>query len=255
MFWKYFQSLRFLLIDFPGIFQGLVRGASISLDLARDDIFWLREQFLPSLTENLNEMGSSRGLHKYIGETDEQFRFRIEMAFLFWKQTQSKAGLQDFLMEYTGLENLFFKNIDGERWAEFSIDAKIPDQGFGDQQMTVLFNIVDELKPARSKLAGINLKTYISDCQIPIALSSIAGLSQYSNFPVKDLFFIPICLTIGNYCNQSYLTIKLSDVFDELFIIENGGFESQAIEIVDSGSFLNPAVLVSENGYFYERII
>jgi len=257
MFWNYFQKLKFLLIEYPGIFQGLVRGASLTLDQAREDIFYLREQFLSSETDQISKLAGSRGLHQYPGETDSAFRYRLIHAHEWWKKTQSGRGLAEILMQYTGLKSLQLKKLDDpERWAEFIIDAEIPEGGIDSSQYSTLLSAIDELKQASSKLAGVNVQSTVEPCEITVAAALATGVSSiYNSCLSTKMFYIPLPVLLGNQYTQSYVTIRLSDSFSDWSdVLDCGSFQLQATEVCDCGLYSALSADVVENGLFYERM-
>jgi len=241
MFWAYFKRLNYLLISQPGVLQGLVRGASGLLDAVREDIVCVQEQFLPNQTEQLNEMARSRGLFQFPGESERSYRYRLVNAYQWWKLTQSESGLAQILMDYSGLSNLRFENLDDPlRWAEFTIDADICG-GFDRNQWNTLVSAIDELKPARSKIAGINLNSTTEPILVDVAFAVVSGIDCFLTTGDATLYYCPLSVSSRIGVLQTEITILLN-------------FQSNQTDVVDCGVFDNPAMFSVVSGT-YQTVI
>jgi len=250
MFWEYFKNIKFLLVDQPGILQGLLRGSAGLLDAVQQDILYLRDQFMDSSTDLLDEMARSRGLFPFPGESKTAYRYRLINAYQWWVSTQSERGLAEILMNYSGLAHLQLTNLDEpDRWAEFIISAEIVD-GFDSDQWQSLISAIDELKPARSKLAGIDLKTTTSVAEMNIAAASVSGIESILVSGDNYYYYVPLKLTFSMGVVQTLVSllarfetrqVEILDcgLFDTtLAIVDSGTFQTQAPHIVDCGVFI-----------------
>ena len=190
LFWKYFKSLNFPLILKGGALAKAVMGGAESMDQARDDTFWLRDQFLPKKcdVEYLSEFAGARGLSRWPYETDDIFRQRVTLAYIFQKTGGRKeametllsiAGISDNIEVYEcNEERRRFETEGGEyldgagyidgtgdlsspaginweyvgRWAEFCLKFQAGDDVLDAATQQLLKRIVNDVKPARSKL-------------------------------------------------------------------------------------------------------
>jgi len=87
IFWEYFKNkLRWPLIWSAGPLQTLVKGASQALDQARADISEMRTQSLPDRCDAvyLQRVADGRGMTRWIHESDQVWRARVEKAFWFY---------------------------------------------------------------------------------------------------------------------------------------------------------------------------
>ena len=186
LFWDYFKNtLRFPLIWKPGTIAQLAKGGAQALDIAKDDITWLRKQFMPSECdlEHLQNHAEARGLKKFRLEDDEFWRNRVANAFMFYKMGGTLKGLNYFfeamsieaeivepLEARQRWEDAGGKKLDGSwgldgsvklldfynvtrmpylQWAEFAVILNIATL-IKEEQVSLLKWIVDEVKPARS---------------------------------------------------------------------------------------------------------
>lgn len=163
LFWEYFRkTLRFLLIWRPGPLAQLAKGGAGALDEAREDIVWLRKQFLPVLCDDdyRERFAKSRKIRRYSKETDEQYANRIIYAYAWQLLGGRVAGLYEIL-RYYGYEGVDIYNMaddDPDRWAEFRVDVN-PEAGAGytENDFYLLDWVINDNKPARSKLAQLRM--------------------------------------------------------------------------------------------------
>lgn len=98
VFWEYFKNtLRFPLIWSDGPLAVLVRGAAGGLDACRENVTWMRAHSMPDKCDAvfLNRIASGRGLTRWVGETDELWRFRTETAFRLHMVSGRRSCIQD----------------------------------------------------------------------------------------------------------------------------------------------------------------
>ena len=167
--WKYFRDvLAWPLIHAPGPVQAVVKGLALTLDGARDDAVYLRRQFFPGLCEAelVAAHGESRGIVRHPRETAEQYRQRVVKAYR-WHQLGGKIeGLPEILRFY-GFDAIKIDNLRRwapSRWAEFQLGLKAPvtqaEQTTLLADLDTLIRLVNEYKPARSKLGRIYTDVY-----------------------------------------------------------------------------------------------
>ena len=159
IYWRYFRdTLRWPLLLAPGPLAALVEGAASALDAARQLILDLRDQFYPSRCEAalLPNHAESRGIVRFVAEPEEVYQARVTQAWLWWRKAGRKAALEELLRTLYGFTSVTVINLrasDPERWAEFTVQiiSANPEPLDTDN----LTRLINEFKPARSKLAGI----------------------------------------------------------------------------------------------------
>lgn len=159
IYWRYFRdTLRWPLLLTPGPLAALVEGAASALDAARQLILDLRDQFYPTRceVELLPNHAASRGIVRFVGEEEAVYQARISSAWLWWRKAGRAPALEDLLKNLYGFETVTVVNlrsIDPARWAEF--DVRIVSLAEGELDLVGLERLINEFKPARSKLAAI----------------------------------------------------------------------------------------------------
>ena len=168
-FWSYFaDKLHWPQAFAPGPLQAVVRGLAHHFDVAREDMPYLRQQFFPGLCEGalVPEHGLSRSLVRHPRETPERFRQRVVNAYS-WHMLGGKAeGLPEILRFY-GFDAIRIDSLRQwvpTRWAEFQIGLRSPvtqaEQAALLADLDTLIWLVNEYKPARSRLGRIYTDTY-----------------------------------------------------------------------------------------------
>lgn len=144
-----------------GTNDGLVRTAATLMDDAKEDIRWLRYQFFPQLCDDelLLTHADARGIERYPYESDEFFRNRVAAAFQFYLRGGAKAGVNEFL-EAIGLDahTVEYHEYTGDidlGWAEFLAVVNIESLNQTVEHRQFLAKLLNELKPARSRLVLI----------------------------------------------------------------------------------------------------
>jgi hypothetical protein len=162
IFWRYFRdTLGWPLVRVPGALAAIVAGAASLLDQVREDMLWLRRQFNPATCEEqyLDHYAQARGIRHHRLESADRFRARVVNAYTWQLQGGRVAGLFAILSHYgyavVRIVNL--RDEDPARWAEFRVVTDPPAEGFGADDYELLAWVINEQKPARSKLAGIRL--------------------------------------------------------------------------------------------------
>ncbi|MBU1002801.1 MAG: phage tail protein [Proteobacteria bacterium] len=165
-FWSYFRDeLRWPLIWKPGPISALVEGLARTMDDARADVLWFRNQFNPATCDdaNLAEHAASRGLERHRLETDLGHRARCEKAFAWQALGGGQVGVPKIL-EHLGYPNSAIRNIreeDEERWAEFKVRTRVPERGIESVDLELIAWAANDQKPARSILAGLETEGVI----------------------------------------------------------------------------------------------
>ncbi|WP_321495641.1 phage tail protein [uncultured Desulfobacter sp.] len=163
IFWDYFtKKLQFLPILKAGAAQVLAQGGAGMLDEARSAVLWLRDQFLPELCDDsqLDSWAQSRGITRQAYETDEQYEEKVRFAWAWHLIGGREEALERILEEAAGITDDFeiinMRDLDEERWAEFRI---VFENLSGDsmEKFDVLPAAIFKIKPARSKLEGIDM--------------------------------------------------------------------------------------------------
>ena len=184
IYWRYFRdTLRWPLLLHPGPLAALVEGAASALDAARLVILILRDQFLPARCEDayLARFARSRGIVRNPLEPDEHWLGRVRFAYHWWSRGGRASALAEGLrigfgfswvqVDTANTTGDIFDELDGAglvdeldgagleyndnaRWAEFFVTCGL---GLTDQfdALAAIIWAINEVKPARSKLAGI----------------------------------------------------------------------------------------------------
>ena len=160
IFWSYFRdTLGWSLLHHAGPLAALVEGLARSLDVVREDIFWLRDQLHPATCEAayVQLHGESRGVRRHPLETDAQYRKRVVKAWT-WQRLGSKSVGMPMVLEHYGYPDCSVRNMrdeDSERWAEFKLRVGVPESGLDTEDYQLVEWTANETKPARSVLAGL----------------------------------------------------------------------------------------------------
>lgn len=170
IFRDYFKNaLKFALIHRHGPLATLVNGAADILDIARESVLWVRDQFLPDRCEtvNLDEFAQSRGITRAAYETDDQYYGRIRLAWHWFVTGGRESGVKRIVSDACGIDTVDIINLrdtDPERWAEFAVRINNI-QGDMLTKLPTMTWAINEMKPARSKLAGYELVLYLETAQ------------------------------------------------------------------------------------------
>ncbi len=159
-FFEYFKSLGMPYIKKEGgVNEGIARAAGDQMDDAKEDIKWVRRQFIPALCEDelVTAHAKARGIERYEYESDEFFRNRIQNAYQFFESGGRVAGMNEFLAAI-GIKGgvLEYHEYSGEPaigWAEFAAVVDMETVNQDPESRVFLTDLFNELKPARSKLA------------------------------------------------------------------------------------------------------
>jgi len=187
LFWHYFRdTLRPTFIQTSDALALLAEGSARLLDDVRDIIITLRDQYSPTRCEpaNLSRFAASRGLVRHALEPEEHWLARISFAYHYWARGGRASSLEEALRLGFGFAGAGVVRINtsgalydetsgaglydestgaildydnSERWAEFLVVCYLrPDQQVsGVSVMNGVIWAINEVKPARSKLAGV----------------------------------------------------------------------------------------------------
>ena len=189
VFWKYFHdTLRWRVIFHPGPLAALVRGLALVMDDARQDILWLRRQYVPPRcdAEFMARFGASRGIVRWRFDSDDSYGRRVVNAFAWHKLGGKVRGLERILAE-NAFQARVLPSPDPELWAHFRLDFTIGDSGFDQDAAALAFWLANEYKAARSVLEG--LWTRVSE-NLPLSVgvglrSRTLGKLQLHFFPAS----------------------------------------------------------------------
>ncbi len=147
--------------------EKLAKALGPNYDLAQETIFRLREQsFLATATgKALDQLGRDRGLPRYREETDEEYQLRLLAAYSIHSQIGTAAAMLDTFQRlgFTDAEIQELRAEDPNRWAEFRVNLPLPEASFTEAQRTNLLNTISRMKPAHTKLAGLNIEAPARD--------------------------------------------------------------------------------------------
>ncbi len=212
LFWRYFtQTLRWPLLLVGGPLAVLVRGAAESLDQARQDMLWLREQFNPETCapEFVEEHGRSRGLRRHPIEDAERFRSRVVNAYAWSLLGGKQAGLPKILAHY-GFITATVHNLRSEapeRWTEFR--CLLESKARLDEPAYALFEwVLNDQKRASAKLAGIEVSITAQGPQSTAATALLGETVEvYPRSPTDLALTSPLFLRAA--CQTcEYLTVN-----------------------------------------------
>lgn len=154
-FWRYFRdtlALPFLAVAGP--LSALVHGLARYMDTVRQDILWLRNQFVPPKAEDifLPTYGEARGVPRTRFDSDSQYRIRVERAFVWHKQGAKVQGLPAILAEY-GFDSGTIVNLRDSNpalWAHFDVTLLKPPPDFSARDAAAVLALANQYKPGRS---------------------------------------------------------------------------------------------------------
>jgi hypothetical protein len=174
MFFEYvLEKLKPVFLTRPGPLQALVKGAAESLDAARADILFLREQFLVEKAEisNVRKIAAARGVKQWPIESDNDFRTRAAIAYLFWKKGDKAPGMKE-VCEAFGFSGV--KILEHPEF-EFSVSSGLNAEA---SEAEFLIKLINEIKPARSILKELIAR---NDLEAKIYTASPALLGVINN--------------------------------------------------------------------------
>ncbi|MGE4497141.1 MAG: hypothetical protein AB7E48_04615 [Deferribacterales bacterium] len=170
LFFEYFNKvLKWPLLQ-SRYLQVIVKGLASYMDSIRNDIIIVRAQFIAEETDLWEDFAHVRGISRLPNDTDEQYRVRMLNAYRWQKLAGKVEGLPHILADfgYAGVE-VKPDSIEA-KWAEFS--CLFPElKGNLMAETEDYIRIINEFKPARSKLSGIR---YSVKVDVPVRLGAVA---------------------------------------------------------------------------------
>lgn len=186
-FWRYFRdTLHLAFISAPGALAALVHGLARYLDDVRQDIFWLRDQFVPTRAEDghIPLHGDSRAVPRTRFDTDARYRRRVELAAKWHKLGGKERGLPQILAEY-GFDSARVHNKrrdDPALWAHFDVKLVKPPQDFSEEDVAAVLAIANLYKPGRSVIGKVQ---FASQHAAPLQLGAAAQTTVILNHFAK----------------------------------------------------------------------
>lgn len=218
LFFDYFKkNLKWYFIQKAGPIAAVVHGGARALDTARERILWMRLQAYPDTCDDqfVAVHGEARGIFQRQNESIEKYRIRVIKAYAWQLLGGKNAGLPQILEHY-GYGKTFVHNMrdeDPERWAEFKVKLPLSgDQVMAENDFVAMDEIVNDQKPARSKLAAITIeksKNGSINSGGVIRESKKLTLCTYSSHSVETS-----PRTIGGAVRQSSKKIILAHAFE-----------------------------------------
>jgi len=172
LFWSYFRdTLSWPWLATPGALCVIAKGLADTMDAVRDDIRWVRDQWVVPLAEQdrMQGYGASRGAPRTRHDDDARHRRRIERALAWHRIGGTVTGLSQILAEY-GYPGCLVESLRDDnpaRWASFRVVAPMTQQGagFAERDSALLDWVIAEYKPARSRLDRVSLHANLSGLQ------------------------------------------------------------------------------------------
>jgi hypothetical protein len=187
-FWRYFRdTLAFGLISSPGALAAIVQGMARSLDTARKDILWVREQFVPPTAEDgyIPLHGASRGAPRTRFDNPARYRVRVERAAAWHKKGGKTIGLPEILMEYGFSDGKIYncRDDDPDLWAHFDINLLNPPADFSTWDVDTVFALANQYKPGRSVIRKIQFaKQHTAGRTVGAVLQTAVVLDHRARF-------------------------------------------------------------------------
>lgn len=211
IFWKYFtKTLRFPMLLKSEYLALLAKGAAACLDIARDNILWLRNQFLVSKTEeqNIAQFATSRSIKRFPNEPADVYKKRVQFAYLWHKQGGKNTGMKT-AMSALGFDDIIIINmrsIDSKRWAEFSLELA-PVTGNILNLFDVINWLINEVKPARSICTDIEFKISLPAAVVSVSTVLLIGITtQIYPYQQSNITLTPITLGVCGSCQTTIST-------------------------------------------------
>lgn len=205
-FWMYFKDrLRFGLIALPGPIAALIHGLARYLDKVRQDICWVRDQFVPPVSEDrhIPLHGESRGVVRIKYDTDAQYRIRVEEAAMWHELGGKVLGLPEILKQYgfgsARIDNVRLENPD--LWAHFDVSLIHPPKEFSQGDIDAVIALVNQYKPGRSVLRGTR---FAAQNDAPLCLGAAVQVRvtvKHQVYAKEALPPVPVVLAFGAASN------------------------------------------------------
>lgn len=190
LFWSYFRDT----LRFPPILKGgplalLAEGGALLLDMVRDIIIQLRDQFFSDRCEEIQlaHFARSRGIVRAPLEPDSSYFGRVRFAYAWWQRGGRVSGMRRVLIDYFGfaeVEIVNMRTIDPARWAEFKVVASVVGSNLMFTEAQILWAI-NEIKRAGSKLAAIEY-VYSVEGDVPVYSFGMTSAEIITIFPESE---------------------------------------------------------------------
>ena len=173
-FWRYFRDkLHFGLIAVPGALAVIIHGLARYLDDVRQDIFWLRDQYIPTKAEDghIPLHGDSRAVPRTRFDSDARYRRRVERAYPWHRLGGKEQGLPTILSEYgfSGGKVYNKRHDSPELWAHFDLNLLHPPSDFDNADVEAVLALANQYKPGRSVIGVIQ---FASEQYSPLCLGA-----------------------------------------------------------------------------------
>jgi hypothetical protein len=169
------QMLSFGLIAAPGALAALVHGLARYLDDVRQDVLWVRDQFVPITAEDqhISLHGESRAVPRTRFDTSARYRARVEYAAKWHKLGGKVQGLPEILAEYGFSDGKIHnkRQDDPALWAHFDVNLLNPPKYFESADVDAVFALANQYKPGRSVISKIQ---FAKEHCAPLALAAVA---------------------------------------------------------------------------------
>lgn len=212
LFWRYFRdTLAWPWLATPGALCVIAKGLADTMDAVRDDIRWMRDQWVVPLAEQdrMQGYGASRGAPRTRHDDDARHRRRVERAFAWHRMGGTVDGLPQILAEY-GYPDGRVRNLrddDPAQWAHFDVELlSPPSTGFGAADIDAVRSLANEYKPARSVLGKVGFTLRSSAGLTAGAVISTAIIMEH-RVGGGEAAFPPAPLHVGAGCIQ-YVIIQ-----------------------------------------------
>lgn len=166
----------------PGPLAQMAEGGAESLDQTRKDELWLRDQFVDSKCgpEQLEKFALARGLKRLPSESAEVWQARVVNAWFFWKLGGTLPGMRGLLAAYCDDAQI---TESGDGWAEFRVSINL---SVGLPDATHLIDIINEIKPARSRLASLALASRGEVGALGLAMAAVTGAQSNIREKIRE---------------------------------------------------------------------
>lgn len=172
-------------LQFGSDINKLTRAMGPNYEAALDTLFFRREQAFAATARGkaLDQLGADRGLPRWQGETDDNYRLRLLAAYSTYSQLGTAAAMVNTLdrLGYTDATITEMRDEDPDRWAEFKVLLKLPKAIWRPPERTKTIRTISMMKPATTKLAYLDLEAPFKDI-------TVGGTWEDLIFPALDLY-------------------------------------------------------------------
>ena len=211
-FWRYFKDkLVFGLIAAPGALAVLAHGLARYMDDVRQDIYWVRDQFAPPMSDekHIPLHGQSRGVPQIRFDDAARYRKRVERAHAWHRLGGKEYGLPVILSEY-GFSGGKIHNCRADNpnlWAHFDINLMHPPRDFSTEDVDAILALANQYKPGRSVIGKLQ---FAAESYAPLHLGAAAQIAVIIDHYIttKDALPTgPTPLALGA-ASHAYITVE-----------------------------------------------